>query len=76
MSNDEYNKKLKNYISETFSILDQNGTREDHTRYENIKFEIRQFSITFSKNSSSSLKSEIEILERAKGFRKIRLKLI
>ena len=45
------------------SILDQNGIRDDQIRWEYIKFEIRQFSIIFSKNLSKSLNAEGEILE-------------
>ena len=47
-SNDEYTNKLKNHIS--LSIPDQNGIRDDQIRWEYIKFEIRQFSITFSEH--------------------------
>ena len=46
------------------SILDQNGIRDDQISWEYIKFEIRQFSIIFSKNLSKSLNAEGEILEK------------
>ena len=48
LSNDEYINKLRNHIPESLSILDQNGIRDDQIRWEYVKFEIRQFSITFS----------------------------
>ena len=57
LSNDEYTDKLKNHISESLRILDQNGIKDDQISWEYIKFEIRQFSITFSKNLSNSLTS-------------------
>ena len=46
------------------SILDQNGIRGDQIRLEFIMFEIRQFSINFSKNLSKTLNAEREILEK------------
>ena len=64
LSNDEYINKLRNHKSEVLSILDQNGIRDDQIRREYVKFEIRQSSITFSKNLSTSLNAERVILER------------
>ena len=43
LSNDEYTNKLKNHISEFLIILDQNGVKDYQSRWEYIKFEIRQF---------------------------------
>ena len=60
LSNDECINILRNHISESLSILDQNGIRGDQIRWEFIKFVIRQFSITFFKNFSKSLKAERE----------------
>ena len=74
--NDEYIKKLKNQISESLSILDQSGIRDDHIRWGFIKSEIRQFSITFSNNLSKPLNPEREILEKelkVKDFEKFGL---
>ena len=34
LSNDEYTNKLKNDVSESLSILDQNGVRDDKIRWE------------------------------------------
>ena len=50
LSSDEYINKL--------SILDKNSIRDDQIRWEYRKFEIRQFSITFSKNSSKFFNAE------------------
>ena len=69
--NDEYTNKLKNDISESLTILDQNNIRDDQIRWEYKRFEIRQFSIFFSKNLSKSLNAEREILEKElKDFEK------
>ena len=77
LSKDEYINKLRNHLSDSLSILDQNGIRDDQIRWEYIKFEIRKFSITFSKNLSKSLNAESKILEKVlKEFRKIRLTLL
>ena len=63
MSNNTYT--LKNHISESLNILDQNGTRDDQIRWENIKFEIRHFSVTICQNV------ERELLEKKlKDFEK------
>ena len=71
MSNDEYTDKLKNHVLKSLRILDQNGTRYDQIMWEYTKFEIRQFSITFSKNMSKFLNAEREILkEVVKDFKK------
>ena len=58
-------------MSESLSILDQNDIRDDQIRWEYIMFEIRQFSITFSKNLSKSLNAERKIIEKEpKDFEK------
>ena len=64
LSNDEYTNKLKNHISKSLSVLNQSGIKDDRIRWEHIKFEIKQFSITFFKKLSKSLNAEREILER------------
>ena len=64
LSNDEYINKLRNHISESLSILDLNEIRDYHIRWEYIKFEMRQFSIIFSKNLSKFLNAERDILEK------------
>ena len=64
LPNDEYINKLKNNISDSLSILDQNGIKNYQIRWEFRKFEIRQFSVTFSQNFSKSLNAEREILQK------------
>ena len=77
LSKDEYSNKLRNHPSDSLSLLDQNGMRDDQIRWEYIKLEIRKFSITFSKNLSKFLNAERKILEKVpKEFRKMRLTLL
>ena len=45
--NNEYTYKCKNHISQSLSILDQKGIKDDQIRWEHIKSEIRQFTIIF-----------------------------
>ena len=72
LRNDEYTSKLKNHISAYLCILDQNRIRwDDQIRWKYVKFEIRQFSFTYSKNLSVSLNAEKGILEKElKDFKK------
>ena len=56
----EYTYKLKDPTSESLRILDQHVIRDDQTRWEHIKFEIRQFSVTFSKNFPKSFSMQKE----------------
>ena len=60
LSNDEYINKLRKHLSESLSILDQNGIRDEQIWWEYIKSETRQFSITYSKY----LYAERKILEK------------
>ena len=64
MSNDECTNKLKNHMSKSLSILYQNDKKDDQIRWEYTKFEIRQFSITSSKNLFKSLNVKRKILEK------------
>ena len=71
LSKDEYSNKLRNHPSDSLSILDQNSIRDDQIRWEYIKFEIRQFSIIFSKNLSKYFNAQREVLEKElKDFEK------
>ena len=49
ISNDEYVEKMKNQISETIHMLDQDKITDKHLRWEFLKYEIRKFTINFSK---------------------------
>ena len=73
LSNDECINKLRNHVSESLSILDQNDIRDDQIRCKYTKFEIRKLfkKITFSKYLSKSLNAEREIREKElKDFEK------
>ena len=48
-SNDEYVAKMKNQISETLRMLDQDKITDKHLRWEYLKYEIRKFTMNFSK---------------------------
>ena len=51
-------------MSKSLSILYQNDKKDDQIRWEYTKFEIRQFSITSSKNLFKSLNVKRKILEK------------
>ena len=68
-SNGDYVEKMKNQISETMHMFDQDKITGKYLRWEFSKYEIRKFTINFSKN----LVKEQNILEdilRSKYFRK------
>ena len=48
-SNDDYVEKMKNQISETQRMLDQDKITNKHLRLEFLKYKISKFSISFSK---------------------------
>ena len=48
-SNDDYVEKMKNQISETISMLDQDKITDKHLRWEFLKYEIRKFTINSPK---------------------------
>ena len=49
VSSDEYVEKMKIQISETLHMLDQDKINDKHLRWEFLKYEIRKFTINFSK---------------------------
>ena len=48
-SNDDYVEKMKNQISETIRMLDQDKITDKHLRWEFLKYEVRKCTIKFSK---------------------------
>ena len=42
---------MKNQISETLRMLDQDKITDKHLRWEFLKYEIRKFTINFSKKT-------------------------
>ena len=49
-SNAEYVEKMKNQISETLRMLEQEKITDKHLRWEYLRNEIRKFTMNFSKN--------------------------
>ena len=60
-SNDNYVGKMKNQISETIQMFDQDKIPDKHLRWEFLKYEIRKFTINFLKKL---VKVKIEIFSR------------
>ena len=50
-SNDDYVENIKNQISETIRMLDQDKISDKQLRWEFLKYEIRKFNINFSKKT-------------------------
>ena len=48
-SNDDYIEKMKIQTSETIRLLEQDKITDKHLRWEFFKYEIRKFTIIFSK---------------------------
>ena len=48
--NKEYVEKIKKHILLTIKMLDNDDLRDEQVRWEYLKYEIRKFTICFSKN--------------------------
>ena len=64
ISNDEYVEKMKNQISETLHMLDQDKITDKHLRWEFLKYEIRKFTINFSKKLVKEENKDQNFLEK------------
>ena len=64
ISNDEYVEKMKNQISETLHMLDQDKITDKHLRWEFLKYEIRKFTINFSKKLVKEENKDRNFLEK------------
>ena len=69
--NTEFVKKLKTHIKTVKSNLQENSSFSDHSKWEFLKYEIRKFSISFSKNLAkteriiqTNLENRIKTLEQ------------
>ena len=69
--NAEYVEKMKNQISETLCMLDQNKITDKHLRWEYLKYEIRKSTMNVSKNlvkeenkDRNFLRKELKKLEK------------
>ena len=63
-SNAEYVEKLKNQTSETLRILEQDKITDKHLRREYLKYEIRKFTMNFSKNFVKEENKDWNFLEK------------
>ena len=70
--NTEFVKKLKTHIKTVKSNLQENSSFSDHSKWEFLKYEIRKFSISFSKNFAkkeriiqTNLENRIKTLEQS-----------
>ena len=63
-SNTEYVEKMKNQISETLRMLDQDKITDKHLRWEYLKYEIRKFTMNFSKNLVKEVNKDRNVLEK------------
>ena len=52
--NSDFVDKMKTHISNTQKRLNKENVRDDQTRWEYLKYEIRKFSIKFSKLSKNT----------------------
>ena len=56
--------KMKNQISETIRLLDQDKITNKHHRWEFLKYEIRKFNINFSKKLVIEENKDRNLLEK------------
>ena len=63
-SNSEYVEKMKNQILETLRMLNQDKITDKHLRWEFLKYEIRKFTMNFSKNLVKKENKDRNFLEK------------
>ena len=70
-SNAEYVEKMENQISETLGTVDQEEITDKHLMWEYLKYKIRKFTMSFSKNlvkkdnkDRTFLEKELKTLEK------------
>ena len=64
--NSNFIDKIKAHIANTQKSLDKENIRDDQARWEYLKYEIRKFSIKFSKLLSKNTKTHTLLLEKKK----------
>ena len=64
ISNEDYVEKMKNHISDILNFLNNENIKDDQVIWEYLKYEIRKFSIQYSKRLAKALREERECLER------------
>ena len=62
--NSDFVDKMKAHIANTQKSLDKENIRDDQARWEYLKYEIRKFSIKFSKLLSKNTKTQTLLLEK------------
>ena len=62
--NKEFAEKMKEYISTCLNLLEKGNILDDQVRWEYLKYEIRKFSIKFSKAQAKKLKLKRVLLEK------------
>ena len=63
-SYDDYAEKIKNRISETLRMLEPDKITDKHLRLEFLKYEIRKFTINFSKELAKEENKDRNFLEK------------
>ena len=61
--NKEYVEKIKEHILLTIKVLDNDDLRDERVRWEYLKYDIRKFTIRFSKNFAKEVRKETQSLE-------------
>ena len=61
---DENVEKMKNHISDILNFLNSENIKDDKVIWEYLKYEIRKFTIQYSKRLAKTLREERECLER------------
>ena len=62
--NEDYVEKMKNHISDILNFLNNENIKDDQVIWEYLKYEIRKFTIQYSKRLVKTLREERECLER------------
>ena len=55
---------MKEHISTCLNLLEKENILDDQVRWENLKYEVTKFSITFSKSQAKKLRLERVLLEK------------
>ena len=62
--NKEFVEKMKEHISTCLNLLEKENILDDQVRWKYLKYEVRKFSIKFSKTQAKKLKLERVLLEK------------
>ena len=60
----EFVEKMKEHISTCLNLLEKENFLDDQVRWEYLKYEVRQFSIKFSKAQAKNLRLERVFIEK------------